>query len=98
VSELAEAGDKVALGVLDQAAKDLVEFVLLVRDKLRRNHGVTEEVPVAWIGSIIDKARIVREGFFAGLHQAAPNMPIGETEVVGIDGAIWRAQRLATSK
>jgi N-acetylglucosamine kinase-like BadF-type ATPase len=98
VSELAEAGDKVALGVLEQAAKDLVEFVLLVRDKLRKNHGVTEEVPVAWIGSIIDKARIVREGFFTGLHQAAPNMPIGQTEVAGIDGAIWRAQRLANSQ
>ena len=38
INELAEAGDAVALGVLKQAAADLVEFVLLVRDKLKKNH------------------------------------------------------------
>ena len=41
INELAEAGDPVALEVLRQAAADLVEFVLLVRDKLRRKHGIT---------------------------------------------------------
>jgi N-acetylglucosamine kinase-like BadF-type ATPase len=95
ISQLAEEGDLVALGVLQQAAVDLVDFVLLVRDKLRRKHNLTEEVPVAWIGSIIGKARIVREGFFAGLQIAAPKMAIGQQEVVGIDGALWRAKRLA---
>jgi glucosamine kinase len=95
ISELAEAGDPVAAGVLSQAAADLVEFVLLVRDKLRRKHNVIEEVPVAWIGSVIDKARLVREPFFAGLRAAAPRMPVLPDEVAGIDGAIWRAKRLA---
>lgn len=95
ISQLAEEGDAVALGVLQQAAADLVESVLLVRAKLRRKHRVTSEVPVAWIGSVIGKARIVREGFFAGLRAAAPEMPVLEGEVNGIDGAIWRAQRLA---
>jgi N-acetylglucosamine kinase-like BadF-type ATPase len=95
VNDLAEAGDAVARGVMNQAAADLVAFVLLVRDKLRRKHGLVEEVPVVWIGSIIGKARIVREAFFAGLHAAAPNMPIGQEEVVGINGALWRAQQLA---
>ena len=33
INELAEAGDPVALDVLRQASADLVEFVLLVRDK-----------------------------------------------------------------
>ena len=41
--------------VLQQAAIDLVEFVLLVRSKLRRKHGITGEVPVAWTGSVIAK-------------------------------------------
>ena len=68
ISELAEEGDVVALGVLKQAALDLVDSVLLVRAKLRRKHHVTEEVPVAWIGSVIGKSRLVREQFFAGLH------------------------------
>lgn len=95
VSRLAEEGDAVALGVLKQAAADLVESVLLVRAKLRRKHNLTGEVPVAWIGSVIGKSRLVREAFFAGLHAAAPEMPVHETEVAGIEGAVWRAQQLA---
>lgn len=97
IDSLAEAGDLVALGVLRQAAADLVGFVLLVRDKLRRKHNLSEEVPVAWIGSVIGKSRLVREGFYAGLRAAAPQMPIRGEEVKGIEGAIWRAQRLAES-
>ena len=72
ISQLAEEGDTVAFGVLKQAAADLVDSVLLVRAKLRRKHHLTAEVPVAWIGSVVGKARLVREAFFAGLHAAAP--------------------------
>jgi glucosamine kinase len=95
ISELAEEGDKVALGVLKQAADDLVETVLLVRGKLRKKHNLTQEVPLAWIGSIVGKARLVREAFYAGLKAEAPNMPILQDEVDGIVGALWRANRLA---
>ncbi|MDE3188094.1 MAG: hypothetical protein KGM96_11310 [Acidobacteriota bacterium] len=95
ISQLAEEGDLVAANVLRQAAAYLIDSVLLVRSKLRRKHNVSNEVPVAWIGSVIGKARLVREPFFAGLRAAAPDMPIGQEEVAGIDGAIWRAQRLA---
>ena len=95
ISQLAEEGDAVAAGLLRDAAAYLVESVLLVRGKLRRKHGVTAEIPVAWIGSVIGKARLVREPFFAGLRAAAPEMPVKQTEVAGIEGAVWRAQRLA---
>jgi glucosamine kinase len=95
ISRLAEEGDAVAFGVLKQAAADLVDSVLLVRAKLRRKHSVTVEVPVAWIGSVVGKSRLVREAFFAGLQAGAPEMPIRETEVAGIEGAVWRAQQLA---
>jgi N-acetylglucosamine kinase-like BadF-type ATPase len=94
IDRLAEEGDAVARDVLHQAARDLTEFVLLVRDKLRRKHNLTEELPVAWIGSIIGHSRLVREGFFAGLRRAAPEIPIFEHEVSGLDGALWRAGRL----
>ena len=95
INSLAEVGDPVALKVMQHAADDLVEFVLLVRAKLRRKHGLTQEVPVAWIGSVLGKARLVREAFLAGLHKAAPDMPVGQHEVSGIEGALWRAQRMA---
>ncbi|HUB30001.1 MAG TPA: BadF/BadG/BcrA/BcrD ATPase family protein [Terracidiphilus sp.] len=94
INRLAEEGDAIAAGVMAQAAADLVESVLLVRAKLRRKHKLKAEVPVAWIGSVIGKARLVREPFFAGLRAAAPEIPILENEVAGIDGAIWRAQQL----
>jgi glucosamine kinase len=95
ISQLAEEGDPVAAGVLKQAATDLVDFVLLVRATLHRKHNLTAEVPVAWIGSVIGKARLVREPFIAGLRAAAPEMPVGQSEVAGIEGAVWRAQQLA---
>jgi N-acetylglucosamine kinase-like BadF-type ATPase len=98
VNELAEAGDTVAAGVLQQAAADLVEFVLLVRGKLRRKHSIAGEVPVAWTGGVIEKMALVREAFFAGLKAAAPEMPVGKDAVVSLDGALWRAQRLADAK
>ena len=94
INELAEAGDAVALGVLRQAAADLVEFVLLVRDKLRRKHGIEGEVPVAWTGGVVEKMAIVREAFFAGLAAAAPEMPVGTEPVISLEGALWRAKRL----
>lgn len=95
ISELALAGDTVAVEVLRQASADLVRFVLLVRDKLRRKHAIPGEVPVAWTGGVIEKMSLVREGFLAGLHAAAPEMPVALEGVVSLNGAIWRAQRLA---
>jgi glucosamine kinase len=95
INELAEAGDAVALGVLKQAAADLVEFVLLVRAKLKRKHAIAGEVPVAWTGSVIEKMTIVREAFFAGLKAGAPGMPVNAAATVSLDGAIWRAERRA---
>jgi len=97
IDELANAGDPVAQGVLRQAAADLVEFVLLVRSKLRRKHAIAGEVPVAWTGSVIEKMAIVQQAFFAGLHAAAPEMPVSKQAVVSLDGAVWRAERLAQS-
>jgi N-acetylglucosamine kinase-like BadF-type ATPase len=95
INELAEAGDPVALGVLKQAATDLVDFVLLVRAKLRKHHEIVAEVPVAWTGGVVEKMTIVREAFFAGLHRGAPDMPVCREGAVALSGALWRAKRLA---
>src|ERR1035438_3696521 len=95
INELAEAGDPVAVDVLRQAAADLVEFVLLVRAKLRRKHAIADEVPVAWTGGVIEHMALVREAFLAGLQAAAPLMPVARESVVSLEGALWRAKRLA---
>jgi N-acetylglucosamine kinase-like BadF-type ATPase len=98
INELAEAGDPVAIGVLQQAAADLVAFVLLVREKLRRKHGIKGEVPVAWTGGVVEKMTLVREAFFAGLNAAAPEMPVATASAVSLNGALWRAKRLAEAE
>jgi N-acetylglucosamine kinase-like BadF-type ATPase len=95
VSELAEQGDAVALRVLRQAADDLVESVLLVRAKLKRKHAIPGEVPVAWTGGVVEKMPLVRERFFEGLKAVAPLMPVATETAVSLEGALWRAQRLA---
>ncbi len=94
INELAEAGEPVAINTLYQAAADLAGFVLLVRTKLRQKHGIQDEVPVAWTGSVIEKMRIVREGFFAGLKASVPELPVQAEATVALDGAIWRAELL----
>lgn len=94
INDLAEAGDPVARETLAQAAADLVEFVLLVRAKLRRKHQVAGEVPVAWTGGVLSHVRLVREAFFAGLKAAAPEMVVAQSPAVPLDGALWRARQL----
>jgi N-acetylglucosamine kinase-like BadF-type ATPase len=97
ISELAEAGDPVAKETLAQAAADLVDFVLLVRAKLRRKHKIAFEFPVAWTGGVLSHIPQVRNAFFAGLQAAAPEMPVAQEGVVPLEGALWRAERLAES-
>ncbi len=97
IYELAQAGDPIAVGVLNQAASDLVEFVLLVRNKLKKKHNIAGEVPVAWTGGVVEKMTTVQQAFFKGLRDAVPAIPIQDKPVVSLDGAVWRAQRLAES-
>jgi hypothetical protein len=43
----------------------------------------------------VEKMAIVREAFFTGLHAAAPEMPVASEGAVSLEGALWRAKRLA---
>jgi N-acetylglucosamine kinase-like BadF-type ATPase len=95
IYSLAEAGEPVAHAVLDEAAADLVNFVLLVRNKLRRKHAIPGELPVAWTGGVLSQMTMVREAFFDGLKAAAPEMPVTQQPAVSLEGALWRAQRLS---
>ena len=94
---LAGQSDPVALKILHQAAADLADFILLVRQKLRTRHNLQEEVPVAFTGSVLEKMPIVRNRLTELLTQSAPDMPFQQQAVIAVEGAIWRAQRLASS-
>jgi glucosamine kinase len=95
VSAAAEDGDEVATRVVLQAAADLAESILLVRHKLRWRHGLIEEVPVAWTGSVLEKTGMIRARLTDILKAEASHMPFRQEGVVAIDGALWRAHRLA---
>jgi N-acetylglucosamine kinase-like BadF-type ATPase len=96
ISAAADERDTVAIRVLSQAASDLAESILLVRRKLRERHGLIEEVPVAFTGSVIEKMDLVRERLIGLLKDAAPQMPFMPEGVIAVEGALWRARRLAT--
>jgi glucosamine kinase len=98
ISTAAEEGDAVATRVLLQAAADLADYILLVRHKLRQRHGLIEEVPVAWTGSVLEKMGIVRTRLTEILKDAAPQMPFSQEGVIAVEGALWRARRLAESR
>jgi N-acetylglucosamine kinase-like BadF-type ATPase len=95
VNQAAEVGDEVATRVLLKAAEDLSEFILLVRHKLRERHGLIEEVPAAFTGSVLEKMPIVRNRLAEILKFAAPNMPFRQEGVVAVEGALWRAHQRA---
>jgi glucosamine kinase len=97
ISLAAEDGDAVARKVLERAAADLAEFVLLVRRKLRERRGLQQEVPVAFTGSVLEKTGIVRRRFIEILGGAVPAMPVAQEGVVAVEGALWRARRMAES-
>ena len=97
INTLAEQSDPVALKILHQAAADLAEFILLVRQKLRTRHNLQEEVPAAFTGSVLEKMPIVRNRLTELLTQSAPEMPFQQQAVIAVEGAIWRAQSLATA-
>jgi glucosamine kinase len=95
VSAAAESGDEVANRILLQAASDLADFILLVRHKLRQHHSLTDEVPAAFTGSVLEKITIVRARLTELLKQGAPEMPFSQQGVIAVEGALWRAGRLA---
>jgi hypothetical protein len=44
---------------------------------------------------VVEKMTLVRGAFFSGLYAAAPDMKVGAEAIVSLDGALWRAKRLA---
>ena len=94
ISTAAEEGDEVATRVLLQAAADLADSILLVRHKLRQRHGLTDEIPAAFTGSVLEKMDLVRARLTDLLKQSAPNMAFSQQGVVAVEGALWRAQLL----
>jgi glucosamine kinase len=94
VVECAQAGDPVCRDVLVTAGHWLAEFAARAYRKLLAAEGSREKIAgIAFIGSIVNKVKLVRETMLAELRSELPDAPIFEEEVDGAVGALWRARR-----
>jgi glucosamine kinase len=91
VSKCAEAGDGVALEVLQRAGEELAQLALLVRRRLRQ---LGEPAPqlLAFTGSVLRHNSRVRTAMVDRLRREDHEIEILPEAVDPVDGALWRAR------
>ena len=97
----AEQGDAVATEVVDQGGTDLAMLAALVIERIRGlevEAGAAFQVPaVAFAGSILEHAAMVRKGMSRALRQSYPDIRVLDTPADPPAGALWRARQGAHS-
>jgi N-acetylglucosamine kinase-like BadF-type ATPase len=90
----AEAGDAVAMSVLEKEGADLAYLACLLIARMRKIPSQATLVPpVAFTGSIMEKVPPVRNALIAALDRTYPGIATLEGVVDPIAGALWRARR-----
>ena len=93
VTRCAEAGDELAIAVLDRAGAELAEQVALVALKMRESGG-RRKIEAAYTGSVLEHISLVRSSMVATLKTSSPNVKVLEGAVDSLEGAIWRARQI----
>jgi glucosamine kinase len=91
VAQCADAGDELALAVLDRAGAELAEQVALVRLKMKESGG-EGKVEVACTGSILEHVSQVRSAMVALLKTSTPEVKVLDGSANPLEGALWRAR------
>jgi glucosamine kinase len=91
VVQCAEAGDELALAVLERAGAELAEQVALVRLKMKES-GDNGKVEVACTGSILEHVPQVRSSMVASLQASTPEAKVLDGSANPLEGALWRAR------
>ncbi len=91
VVKCAEAGDELAIAVLERAGAELAEQVALVALKMTESGG-NGEVGVAYTGSVIEHITLVRQAMIEALKTAAPQAKVMQGAADSLQGALWRAR------
>jgi glucosamine kinase len=94
VARCADAGDELALAVLERAGVELAEQVALVALKMKESGG-KHEVEAAYTGSVLEHVSQVRSAMVAALKTSSPEVKVIEGSVDALDGALWRARQAA---
>lgn len=93
VVKCAEAGDELAIAVLDRAGAELAELVALVALKMEES-GPQTSIDVAYTGSVLEHIARVRSSMVAALEKAAPHIHVMDSAVDALEGALWQARNV----
>ncbi|WP_353071164.1 BadF/BadG/BcrA/BcrD ATPase family protein [Tunturiibacter gelidoferens] len=87
----AEAGDELAIAILERAGVELAEQVALVALKMKESGG-RRKIEAAYTGSILEHIALVRAAMIAALKTSSPSVKVMEGVVDSLEGALWRAR------
>jgi glucosamine kinase len=96
VSRCADAGDELAIAVLERAGVELAEQVALVALKMKESGGAGR-VEAAYTGSVLEHIALVRSAMVTALKVSSPDVNVVEGAVDSLQGALWRAREAAKS-
>jgi glucosamine kinase len=93
VTRCADAGDELAIAVLERAGAELAEQVALVALKMRESGG-RRKIEAAYTGSILEHIALVRSSMVATLKTSSPGVKVLDGAVDSLEGALWRARQI----
>lgn len=91
VARCAEAGDELAIALLERAGAELAEQVALVALKMRESGGA-DDIQVAYTGGVIENIDLVCFSMIEALQNAAPEVMVMESVADALEGALWLAR------
>jgi glucosamine kinase len=92
----ADAGDELAIAVLERAGVELAEQVALVALKMKESGG-RRKIEAACTGSILEHIPLVRAAMVAALKTSSPGVKVLEEAIDSLEGALWRAREAGKS-
>jgi glucosamine kinase len=91
VTRCADAGDEMAMAVLERAGVELAEQVALVALKMEES-GRNGSIDAAYTGSVLEHIALVRSSMIEALKTSSPDVQVIEGAVDSLEGALWRAR------
>lgn len=95
VNECAEAGDTVALSVLEEQGEELADLALLIHRHFKAIDGGSWKPRFAFAGSILDKVHPLRSALTSAIQREAPESCFLPGVIDSLQGALWCARQYA---